>query len=249
MIATKPSDDIQDFLQFLSDTMGSQTSADRAGAPQADIDAFAELVKQPLPALYVGYLKEFGQRDRTLMMTDDTDARLSTLISFYEEQAGAEESDIPTDAVMIGVNGLSGERALKYSNLLNSSPINSEPTVVVSEFGKLQYVYADSFRNHLYRQAFVRGRFRVGALFSLRRNEELLLPVARQAFEDVGFKSYWFSDAYQVCLERYDSSAAVYIARIPGRTSIFGCFEDRTTRDELKAKFMQNLALEDSTPT
>jgi hypothetical protein len=249
VIASRPSDDIRDFLTFVGQAMGADAIAGRAGASPADIDAYAALVEWPLPALYRGYLQELGEGDGALRMADDSDGRLATLATFYREQEHSEVPEIPPNAVMIGVHGLSGELALLYRDDAGDphGTASGEPLVVVCEYGETRYPYARTFRNHLYRQAFVRGLFRAGHHFSLRRNDPALLPDVRRTLEDLGFRACWFSDAYQVCLER-DDAAVVHIARTPGRTSIYGCMEGLSTRDLLKRELVRQWALADSMP-
>ncbi len=250
MIATQPSDDVNDFLGFMEHAMGPPTVQDRAGAAPDQIRQFVELVGLPLPRLYSGYLREFGESDGALRMADDTDVKVRTLLQFYAEQQVDPVELIPPNAVMIGVNGLSGERALLYPEAAAgrhaaASDIG-EPTVVVCAYGEVDYTYAQTFRNHLYRQAFVRGRLRDGARLSLRRNDEELLPKARQLIEGLGFQAYWFSDNYQVCLERQNQEV-LYIERTPGRTSLYGRFRKQETRNDLNALLIKQLDLQELT--
>jgi len=251
MIQTKPSDDIRDFLDFMMQTMGADAVRERVGALPDDIQRFAQWAKFRLPPLYLDYLREFGERDGALKMADDANSRVKSLIQFYVEQEGQSEPDIPPNGVVIGAFGLSGERALLYPELAEQGKYATdesvEPQVVVAWWGDVSHVYAQSFRNHLYRQAFIRGKYRDGALFSLYRNDDALLPKASEAVIGLGFRAYWFSDDFQACLEREDGSV-VYIVRIPKRTSLYGRFPNEKLRDQLRSNLIKQLALTDSTP-
>lgn len=252
MLSTKPTDHIEDFIEFMQHAAVPHGGQDRAGASLDDIRQFADAAQRPLPALYLGYLREFGGADGALKMGGDTDPRVKSLLDFYSEPRGSADGAIAPNTVVIGVYGISGNRALLYPEPRgeNDGPTTGEeegPSVVVCEYGAVDYTCARTFRNHLYRQAFIRGRFRKGKLFSLRRNEEPLLPVAREALKSQGFRGYWFSDDFQVCMEREDGEA-LYVERTPGRTSLYGCFPSQRTRDELKARLLQQLQLQDSTP-
>ncbi len=218
----------------------------RVGATESDVRAYEALVGNRLPPLYVGYLLQFGQRDDDLQMADDTDSRLGTLVKFHREQA---RSEVSPGAVMIDVNGLSANRALMYDLDEGTQPQGraNEPAVAASESGEVLYRYAHSFTNHLYRQAFVRGRFRSGSQFSLRRSDEGLLPTLREGVEALGFEAHRFSDDLQVCMER-GTDGYVYIVRTPGRTSVYGCFGPTAARDEVKQTLLQRYALQDSSP-
>ena len=127
------------------------------------------------------YLATFGKRDVVLQTADDADARLAALRAFYQEHC----EEVPLETVMIGVNGASGDRGLRGEE------------VVVSRNGAVLHVSAMSFKNHLYRQAFVHGRFVAGARLTMRRNDETSLTKIIAALEQCGFRLYAFSDSVQ----------------------------------------------------
>jgi hypothetical protein len=249
MIPSRPSDDIGDFLAFMALTMGDEAVRARQGARPDDLARFMTLAKLPLPPLYLGYLKEFGAGDGALKMADDANPRVASLIELYEEQDEA-DPDVPAHGVVIGAFGMSGERALLYPEDWAPGQHGGsipEPRVVVSWWGDVSHTYAQCFRNHLYRQAFVRGCTAVGAHCSLYRNEADLLPRARQQVETLGFAAHWFSDDSQCCLERDDGSY-FYVERTKDRTSLYGCLVDARTRDQIKSVLISALGLRDSTP-
>jgi len=252
MIPTTPSDNIQDFLAFLQQMIGSVALRDRAGALSRDIERFAALVKLPLPSLYRGYLSEFGANDGCLKMADDGNPRIGSLIKLYVEQELKKIPEIPPHCVAISTAGLTGGRALLYKAKPDEhggfaySP--DAPSVVVNVDADIDYPCAQSFRNYLYRQAFVRGRFPEGAPFaSLFRADDKLYAEATQFASTRGLQAYWFSDDYSVCMER-DDGAAMHIMRYNDRVSIYLCARDTATRDQLKATLIQNLRLRDSSP-
>ena len=248
MTPSKPSDDIGDFLAFMALTMGEEAARARQPARPDELARFAALAELPLPPLYLGYLREFGAGDGALKMADDANPRVASLIELYEEQDEA-EPDVPVHGVVIGAFGVSGERALLYpaertpGRLGGSIP---EPRVVISWWGNVSHTCAQSFRNHLYRQAFVRGCTAVGAHCSLYRDDADLLPRTRQEVEALGFVAHWFSDDSQCCLERDDGSY-FYIDRTKDRTSLYGCLAEAKTRDQVKSALISALGLRDST--
>lgn len=249
MILSKPSDDIGDFLDFMATTLGRDAVLARQPAKLDDLSRFIVLARLPLPLLYLGYLKEFGAGDDLLRMADDANARVTALIELYEEQ-DPNDSEIPARGVVIGAYGMSGERTLLYPDggemLASEAPI-TEPTVVISWWGDVSHTYAQNFRNHLYRQAFVRGCTAVGAHCSLYRNDPDFLSPARRHLLGLGFVPHWFSDDYQSCLERDDGSF-FYIERTAERTSLFGCLVDAQARAQIKPGLIADLGLHDSTP-
>jgi hypothetical protein len=230
-------------------TMGGEAVRARQAARPDDLARFMALAKLPLPPLYLGYLKEFGSGDGALKMADDANPRVASLIEFYEAQDEA-DPDVPAHGVVIGAIGMSGERALLYPEDWAAGQLGGsipEPRVAVSWWGDVSHTYAQSFRNHLYRQAFVRGCTAVGAHCSLYRNDAGLLPRARQQVEALDFAALWFSDDSQCCLERDDGSF-FYIERTKERTSLYGCLADARTRDQVKPLLIAALGLRDSAP-
>lgn len=248
MIASTPSDDIADFLRFMTAAMGPDAVRARQPADKDDLAKFLALAKLPLPPLYYSYLEEFGAGDGPLKMADDANPRVKPLIEFYEQQDPA-DPDVPERGVVIGALGMSGERALLYPpNPPSPAPAHSaEPIVVISWWGSVSHTHAQSFRNHLYRQAFVRGRTPAGVHCSLYRNDPALLPLARQQLEAMGFMAYWFSDAHQACMERDDGST-FYLVATDERTSLYGGLTDVRTLSQVKPKLIAALGLTDSAP-
>jgi hypothetical protein len=251
MIPTASSDNIQDFLAFLQQMIGSAVR-DRAGALPEDIERFTRLAKLPLPPAYHGYLSEFGAHDGPLKMADDGNPRIGSLIKLYIEEDLKSIPEIPQHCVAIATQGLTGGRALLYQAKPDGhggfeySP--DEPRVVVNVDADIDYPCAQSFRNYLYRQAFVRGRFPQGAPFaSLFRADDKLYAEASQFAPSLGLQAYWFSDDYSVCMER-DDGAALHIVRYNDRVSLYLCAMDKETRDQLKATLIPNLGLRDSSP-
>jgi hypothetical protein len=246
MSPTSPSDDIVDFRAFLEKSIGAAALRDCAGAEPTEIESLKALVGMPLPDLYLGYLREFGKKDGPLKMAEDSDPTVKTLIEFYQERARnpGPDTDVPPRGVAIGVYGLSGN-----FNLIYPEAPEREPTVAVCWGSEISYICAQTFRNHLYRQAFIRGwPSDSQSSFSLRRHDQTLLQEAKQWATSAGFQAHGFSDDYQVCLVRSDG-ATLYIKRIPDRTSLYGYVADERERNDLKASLIQRFRLLDSANT
>ncbi|WP_394831115.1 hypothetical protein LVJ94_31845 [Pendulispora rubella] len=240
MIATERSDDIKDFIDFLERIVGQEVARDRAGADPREIERLTALARLPLPPLYLEYLREFGANDGIVKLSDDASSKPEALIDYYLEQADSEESEIPPNMVIVGVNGSSGERALLYSDEARKG--TEEPSVVVSWWGEVDYTLALSFRNFLYRKVFANARLKRGTTLQLQKNDGNLVPSIRRATLELGFQPYWFSDDCQTCLEREDDSAL--LARTWGESvSVYGSFADSKIRDEVKLALMQRLDL------
>jgi hypothetical protein len=247
MIETVQSDEIGDFLAFMGQMLGSNALGNRGGASAEDIARFAAVVRFPLPHLYVGYLREFGEKDPVLRMADDNNTRVRSLLQFYEEQQSAEPSEIPPNAVVIGAYGLSGERALLYPADASNyhTGVAVEPAVAISTIAHVEYICARSFRNHLYSQVVERGNTPDGFLLSVRREDEAFLPEATEACRSLGFMSYWFSDEYVASLER-DDGAIIQVVRTPSRTTIYGRFATEAARNEVRSFFVTRYRVADN---
>jgi hypothetical protein len=250
MIPTRASDDIADFLRFYERLVGPDAAARRAGASSSDIERFERVARLPLPALYVGYLREFGAEDPVLRMADDSTTRVPELIRFHAHQT-PDEPTLPPDSVAIGVRGLSGNRVLLYDESADRGApyAGEEPSVVVSWGASFGDTCATTFRNYLYRQAFARGRLRddLPCASMYRTDDDRLVDEAAAAAAELGFGAYWFSDDYQMCLERADG-AALLVLRYGDRTSLYLCAPDRRSRDDLKQRLVRDLGLRDSSP-
>lgn len=255
MISTTQSDDIRAFLAFLAEAVDPGAEAERVGASASEVERFVQLAGSPLPPLYLAYLSVFGHEDRVLKMADDADPRLPSLIRFYEKQATEPDPEIPPSGVVIGVQGLSGARALLYEGQRDAGPSTDaaepvrdvEPSVIVSWWGDVGHTCARTFRNHLYRQAFVRGQLRGAARASMHRIDPAMLEHARDVARDLGFQAYWFSDDCQTCFEHSDGTA-LYMERLPDRTSLYLCATHDRARDRWKDVFVESLSLQVSWP-
>jgi hypothetical protein len=247
MIETSKSDEIRDFLEFMGRLLGPDAVRDRSGSSAEDIAGFAAVARFPLPPLYVGYLREFGEKDRVLRMADDNDSRVRALLQFYEEQQSATPSEIPPKAVVIGAYGLSGERVLLYPADAGDSDatVAVEPVVAVSTIARVEYTCARNFRNHLYSQAVARGKILDGFVLSVRREDEAFLPEATEACRSLGFTSYWFSDEYVASLER-DDGTVIQVVRTPSRTTVYGRFKTEAARNEARSFFFTRYHVADN---
>ena len=242
MIPTTRSDDIQDFLAFFRQMVGVEAASEREGAPARDIERFAQLARRPLPPLYLGYLAEFGRRDRVLRLADDGDARVASLLRFYDEQDGAEESEIPPNGVVIAAQGLSGGRALIFP------AADAAPSVVENWWGEAGLTLAASFENFLFSRAFLRGRFPRGTHGTiLERADEQDLGPARELATSLGFAPYWFGDEWQLCRER-DDGVALHAVQLERRAVVYLRARAATVGQGLKSTFMQQLRLRDASP-
>ena len=149
-------------------------------------------------------------------MADDGNPRVTALIKFYEEQAAKPDPEIPPHGVVISIQGLTGGRALLFAEGTESGGVDlaaGEPSVVINWWGDVGDTCARTFRNYLYSQAYVRGRLRSGLSFaSLFGTDDQLLPQSSKLATDLRFRSYWFSDDVQVCMERGDRTARAHCA-------------------------------------
>jgi hypothetical protein len=238
MTQTAPSDDIRDFLGFVERLSGG-VILPRAPATEEQIQRFITLVRRPLPVLYLGYLREFGQQETLIRFADDADPEIESLLSFYEEQVGRGEPDIPAKGVTIATQGVSGARTLIYEE---AQP--GEPVVVNNWEEEVGSIIAQSFRNLLYRKAF--GTFRLPdppRYANLRKEQEGTLDQVLSLSASLGFEPYWFSDAYGACAESED--AWFVCTQRESRFDMYLDAHSAAHRDALKKKFMEKLELLD----
>ncbi|WP_020474938.1 hypothetical protein [Zavarzinella formosa] len=211
MLTPKRSDDIQDLISYFQQLKGLD-HIEREGASDADIDEFARLAAEyspsagPLPELLRSYFREFGRRDPVLEMADDGMPKISLLILTYREIWTADYKDVPPGAIRISTDGLTGGRALVYPKGRGGKS-DAEPQVVRCWGHDLDAPMAVSFQNHLYQQAFCKGRFPSGANYrGLLTKSVEEFDSLRELAERQGFAPLWFSDSFTQCMERDDST-------------------------------------------
>ena len=197
MLATRPSDEIGDFLHFLMALGAEEMVFRRAGAARQAIERFAAVAGLPLPPLYAAYLAEFGVADGGLCIGEDCDARLASLLYYYRAEAADGYLRVPKGGVLIAVRGITGTRALLYDRA-----VGAEPRVVQSSGGKPGRTEAATFRNHLYGVGFGRARFAADQPAQVLYGEKGATAAMVRAAVELGFEPYWFSDAFQASLER-----------------------------------------------
>lgn len=223
MFETHDSDDFASFVQFVRAACGDDVLADFRPASAEAIARFVELVRWPLPPLYVSYLEHCGAGDGALKLADDADARVSSLTAFYEED-DPNDSNVPARGVVIGAYGLSGERTLVY-------PSDGAPSVAVSFWGELSHRCATRFSNFLYGQAYLRSWTKLdGTKVSRWRQEPALISQVRTRLEALGFVAYWFSDEVQISMER-DDGTRVHASTTGERTSLWANGSERAAAE------------------
>ena len=237
MIPTQRSDDISDLILFLDKILGYDSKHERRGAHPNDVQKLVGLITYKLPDIYIGYLYNFGLQDSVLKMAGDAETTLNELIEFYEQQALCGNQDIPHNGVVIATEGLSGGRALIYSESKDVEPI-----VVVNWSQDIGEICAQSFRNHLYHQAFIRGRLRAEfRQVAYGTDQSFFARIGSFALQ-VGFQSYWFSDDCQLCLER-DDDVVINVRRT--KDMIIAYIQARIEKEcvDLKASLARELGM------
>jgi hypothetical protein len=188
MIPSCPNNDINEFTRFIyALSEGTGFNLNGISAAEADINMIRSIATKPLPPLYLEYLRRFGTNDGALQLADDANPSIPALRRYYEKWSN------PPNLFAISTQGLSGQRALVYSDAF------AEPRVAVVFDNEIDYYCASSFQFFLYRRGYVRVRFPNGALFSvLQLNGALGLSneVKEWLLQD-GFRFYWFSDDYE----------------------------------------------------
>lgn len=241
MVPTKPSDRIDDFIAFWKQLAGEEVADARVGASDDDIKRFESLCRHPLPPLYIAYLREFGRDDGGLMLTADADSRIEELNRFYVEQSQRNYQAVADNTVFIGIETLSGGRALHYGE-------DVEPRVVTTWDNTIGVTQAGSFRSFLYSQAFIQAHFPWGDLAhgSLYVDGRHLTEMLSGMAASMGFLPYWFCDGYHLCLERDDQYLVV--SEDENGTGIYVSGRHSRIKDELKRLISAGFTVRDTSP-
>lgn len=200
MIPTHPSDGIEDLIRFCRDVRGACKIDDRAGASPEEIESLVSLCGRQLPMFYELFLLEFGRSDAGIGFFGEADGDVCTLIGAYKNESRRTFPEIFPNSILIAYGGLDGCRSLVYP----SESSQDEPVVVLNWDGEILARLGKTFLTYVYSQVFWRARFSHGA-----RRDAVLLAEDVSLFSNIssyclelGFKSYWFSDEFQSCLER-----------------------------------------------
>ncbi|WP_020474937.1 hypothetical protein [Zavarzinella formosa] len=249
MLSPKPSDDIQDLISYLQQVTG-QTKIERQGATDAEINKYLRLAREyapsakEIPPLLVAYYKEFGRRDPVLEMGGDGMPKIPVLIGIYREAlaAGPEvNKEIPPDTIMISSPGLTGGRVLVYSE---GDP-EAEPQVAQSWAMDLGVTMAASFQNHLYQQAFSRGRFPSGGEYrGLSTTSLAERGPLREFAGQQGFVSLWFSDPFAECMERDDLVCLKMSQKSRDKIYVYLSGPNPATLDSVRDAFLKQFKMD-----
>jgi hypothetical protein len=199
VIPTTPSSRLADFIDFYRRIAGPAVDA-RVGASEEAIARFAALAGYPLPPLFVDYLREFGRHDGGLGLSLISDCSIEALIESCEDALRDPSARNPPRCVPITGEGLRGSWMLYYPS---DAPPSVEPLVVNTYEDQIEAMAAESFLHYLYNCAFSRTH---GIFTSA---DQGLMERIVACLASVGFASYWFSDAYQACLERPGQAVVV----------------------------------------
>lgn len=244
MIKSRPSDQIADFIDFYETICGKAAIDERIGSSDEEINKFVGVCGHVLPPLYIAYLREFGKHDGILRLGDNGEFQLNRLIQFYEKQLEKKRQWVPKNTVLFSLEGLSGGRGFYYGN----QDFLKEPNVVTTWNNEVGATRAASFRNYLYHQAFLRGRFPRGTIaVALHSNSKELTSRLTDYAGNFGFMPYWFCDEYQACME--GDGQLLLINQAEDGTDLFvNSPFSQAKEEQTKKVFMDQFNLSDATP-
>jgi hypothetical protein len=237
VLIPKPSERIEDFLEFLAKLFGQQFEkilSQSRGASDEEIASLARLCHFSLPRMYIDYLKVFGNNDGGLQLFSDGDtsvsASVAVLTEAYQSVARRGYHLAPDKMVVFVLSGLSGARVFYYPN----SSQDDQPLIAITdveEEDEIASIVAKSFTNYIYCRAICTLKFPRGVSYLnlLNQDKNLTQSVADLAKQH-GFVSYWFSDSYTACLEQDD---LFFVSEQTERgTEVFFRVPDGRKRDE-----------------
>ncbi|MBP6945546.1 hypothetical protein KBD61_03745 [Patescibacteria group bacterium] len=192
----------QEFLAFFQELFaGDPRMTACVGADEKDIEALLAYADQPLPALYLDYLRLMGTNDGPLRLALDAECSAKS-VAAYLERCGNDWKDYqPTNSFRISTNGSTFARALLYRD---DAP---EPCVIINNNERILETVAETFESYLFRHAWQRRLFTghnnpsVPELHIRGTNINTLDDVKHTAKER-GFSLTWFSDRWSACGEK-----------------------------------------------
>jgi hypothetical protein len=202
MTAHEPQTDIDSFLDYAAQLDPSWPGRIR-GASEEKRALLREVAGVRLPELYEGFLARLGENPGGLGFCGDAGTRIDDVLDYYREAQAESPSWIPSDAVVMGVQGVA---VCEVSLHPVSSPA---PRVVLTDGATLGLVYAASLATLLYRTAFHRlkvDRLPVRIGYGNAGPHEPLAGALRTVAAGLGFEQQWFSDEISYCGVRQDAS-------------------------------------------
>lgn len=169
----------------------------REGATAEQIERFQELVRHPLPPLYVEFLERFGERS-LIHLGRDGRQRVADLITLYETEADA----FPANTVVVCTPAISAGTLLVYGGDL------AQPFVATAYDHDLEPMESPSFTHHLYRCAWSGAQWSNNTQVTFRSGDAAALA---DSVERTGFERLWFGGGAAFCLE--DGVTAVLLVR------------------------------------
>ncbi len=174
------------------------------GASPSEIQIFQELVRRPLPTLYVSYLSRMGHGNGGLFLFEPGEKTdIQTIIDAYQDLVIG-EWNIPEDCILICEDIFPSQQLALRENG------QAEDTVWRIEGEWYGELYAASLEMLLWRRAFMNYRLK-----SLAHDGYWMIPkmqmleAAKNLAGQIGFEQLWFSDDIVYCGEREDATIAI----------------------------------------
>jgi hypothetical protein len=173
------------------------------GASEEKRARFRERAGVRFPDLYEGFLMRLGEDPGGLKFCVDAGTQIDDVCDYYREAQEQSPSWIPSDAIVIGVEGVGVTEMSLY-------PVSSpEPRVMHSDGDKIGEMFAASLATLLYRTAFHElkvDRSRVRITYSNAGPHQPLNGALAAITAELGFDQQWFSDDVCYCGTRQNAS-------------------------------------------
>lgn len=170
-------------------------------SPKKEIQALLAYADQPLPTLYIDYLRILGANDGPLRLALDGECSAKSVLAYLALRGRNWKDYRPTNSFRISTDGSTFARALHYKD---DAP---EPCVIIHNNERILETVAETFETYLFRHAWQRRWFTgqnnpsVPKLH-IRGANIATLDDVRQTAEKDGFSLLWFSDRYSLCGEK-----------------------------------------------
>ncbi|WP_438032693.1 SMI1/KNR4 family protein [Sorangium sp. So ce204] len=181
------------------------------GATPDEIDSLEQTAGHPLPPDYRYFLSVMGHDDGQLFGQKGISTDVPSLLSFYRESVATGENSVPEDCIVIAVGCAVIEQVyLEHDGL---------GRVFEGGEGEKSSLWAKSFRNLLYQNAYMahRQRWLPHAVMHNSTDQTNLSEDVRAVVRSAGLLELDFSDSVTICAE--SSSATLAFRQIAGETA------------------------------
>ena len=200
---------MEEFLAYVA-SVSPDLASRMSGAPPQLIDEYEQMLGVALPRVYRDFLLTMGADAGGFPLFEDAHTSLSQLSDFHRSSVATGECRFPPGCIPVAVRGWTLEEAcMEVAN-------PTDGRVFVNADANVRFLYADTFRQLLFKTAFMAlsmNRFPISGMYLGEYGADQA-GLLRETATSLGYSPLWFSDSVSYCAET--ASEAVVIRQHTG---------------------------------